>query len=259
MDRLNELLAKGRRLVEEGEYKQALPLLREAETLCDDSVELCLLLGEALVEEGQSQGALQCLRKAQKKDAENIELLYALGDLLMEKGDGSEALECYQKIVDIDPAEEDAWVSQALVYVSLEQPQAAERACRSALKVSPESTFALNALGDVCDAQGQEAEALACYRKVLELDPEDAQAHLNLGEYYYDSGDLAHAEKHCQQAVGFDPGLTFACLTLGNICMDLDRNEDAINWFQQFLMLEIDPAAKSIRDEVAAVIEGLKS
>ena len=91
MDRLNELLTKGRRLVEEGEYKQALPLLREAETLSDDSVELCLLLGEALVEEGQSQGALKCLRRAHKNDAENIELLYALGDLLLESAENEES------------------------------------------------------------------------------------------------------------------------------------------------------------------------
>lgn len=259
MDHLNELLVKGRRLIEEGEYKQALPLLREAESLCGDSVEICLLLGEALVEEGQSQGALKCLRRAYKQDADNIELLYALGDLLLEGGENKEALVCYEKIVVLDPAEDDAWVSQALVHVSLEQPKLAEKACRKALEVNPESTFALNALGDVCAAQGQKDEALACYCKVLEIDPEDAQAHLNLGEHYYDGGDLAHAEKHCLQAVELDPGLAFACLALGNICMDLDRNEDAMNWFQQFITLETDPAAKQIRDEVAAVIDGLKS
>jgi tetratricopeptide (TPR) repeat protein len=94
---------------------------------------------------------------------------------------------------------------------------------------------------------------------VIELDPGDAQAHYNLGELHYDLGNLKKAEQECRKAVELDPGFSYAYLTLGNICLDQDHNREALHWFQEFLMRERDPGATEIRDEVAAVVEGLKA
>ena len=106
---------------------------------------------------------------------------------------------------------------------------------------------------------GTKTAALATFRKVLELDPEDAQAHFNLGEMYYDAGDLPAAERECRAALRCDPGHAFACLTLGNIFLDQEQPREALHFFQEFLLREQSPAAKEIRDEVSAVVEGLKS
>jgi tetratricopeptide (TPR) repeat protein len=99
---------------------------------------------------------------------------------------------------------------------------------------------------------------LACYRQVIELDPEDAQAHYNLAELYYDLARLAEAEAACLKAIEFDPALSFAYLTLGNICLDEEKTHEALRYFEDFLRLERSPAAADIRSEVAAVIDGLK-
>jgi tetratricopeptide (TPR) repeat protein len=76
---------------------------------------------------------------------------------------------------------------------------------------------------------------------------------------YYDTGDLESAAKSCREALRLDPGFAFAYLTLGNICLDQEKPREALQAFQEFLMRERSPAAKEVRDEVAAVVEGLKA
>ena len=93
---------------------------------------------------------------------------------------------------------------------------------------------------------------------MVEIDPEDAQAHFNLGEIYYDAGDLAAAEQACRKALACDPGFSFAYMTLGNICLDQEKPRQALDWFQKFLLHERSAGAADIREEVAAVVAGLK-
>jgi hypothetical protein len=49
-----------------------------------------------------------------------------------------------------------------------------------------------------------------------------------------------------------------AYLTLGGICMDQDRTQEAIAFFEQYLKHETSPQASEMVAEVKAVIEGLK-
>ena len=92
----------------------------------------------------------------------------------------------------------------------------------------------------------------------MELDPEDPQGHYSLAEFLYDSGDLEGAEARCREALRRDPRFGFAYLTLGNICLDQEMVQEAVQCFQKFLVLEQGPASKEIRDEVAALVEGLR-
>ena len=72
---------------------------------------------------------------------------------------------------------------------------------------------------------------------MLELDPDESQTHLSLGEFYYDTGNLEQAEVHCRKALELDRDLTFAWLTLGNLCLDQERDKDALESFKKFLVL----------------------
>jgi uncharacterized protein HemY len=50
-----------------------------------------------------------------------------------------------------------------------------------------------------------------------------------------------------------------AYLTLGSICMDQERLQDAVRYFEQYLRYEKSPQAAEMIAEVQAVIEGLKA
>jgi hypothetical protein len=49
-----------------------------------------------------------------------------------------------------------------------------------------------------------------------------------------------------------------AYLTLGGICMDQERTQDAVAYFEKYLKFETSSQAADMITEVKAVIEGLK-
>jgi tetratricopeptide (TPR) repeat protein len=113
-------------------------------------------------------------------------------------------------------------------------------------------------MGDALYAAGNFEAALNTYHKVVELDPDDAQGHYNLAEMYYDTGKLQDAERECRQALRLDPDFTFAYLTLGNVCLAQEKTREALQAFERFLRSEQSAAAEDVRNEVAAVVAGLK-
>lgn len=252
-----QLLEKGRLCLEEGDNNGALQALQQALKI-EESAEAWLLLAESEMNAGQTAKARKSINAGLRLDPESSDLLYAHGDLCLEEGDEAAALAAFEKIISLDSSEADAWVSKAMVQFNGDDLLAAEQSCRQALTVDPESVFALTTLGDICMAKEQQDEACDCYEKAIALDPEDAQAYLSLAELNYDRGQLEEAEQSCLKGLKLDAGLPMGYLLLGYVYLDQDRNQESIDNFQQFLRLEKSPDAKQIRDEVAAVIDGLK-
>lgn len=252
-----DLLEKGRLCLDDGDSKGALLALQQALKL-EESAEAWLLLAEAEMNADQLKKARKSLNSGMRLAPESTDLLYMHGDLCLEEGDEAAALAAFEKIISLDNSEADAWVSKAMVQLNAEELSAAEFSCKQALAIDPESVFALTTLGDIYLTAERDQDACDCYEQAIELDPEEAQPYLSLGELYYDSDRLEEAEQMCLQGLKLDAGLPVGYLTLGYIYLDMDKNQESIENFQQFLRLEKSAAAKQIRDEVTAVIDGLK-
>jgi tetratricopeptide (TPR) repeat protein len=80
-----------------------------------------------------------------------------------------------------------------------------------------------------------------------------------LAEIHHEQGDLAAAKEACCQAIVLDAELAEAYVTLGNICLDLDKTREALHNYQKFLECEHSTLGREIRAEVAALVEGLKA
>ncbi len=254
---VENLLEIGQRALEEGNLESATQSFRQI-LKQQESAEVWQLLAEAQIESGSFAQAHKSLAAGLKLEAGNIDLLFSLGDLYLEEGNTSKAIAIYQQIIALDPDEGDAWVSKAVAQLNNDDLLAAEQSCRQALEVDPESAFAHNALGDICIAKNSTADAMKHFHQSIKLDPADPQPYLSLADLYYDADDLEQAEEFCQKGLELGAGLAPGYLTLGYICLDQDRTQEAIDNFQQFLRLEKSPAAKYLRDEVSAVIDGLK-
>ena len=79
--------------------------------------------------------------------------------------------------------------------------------------------------------------AMAAYQRVLELDPEHAAAHINLGTLYYNRHDYALAENHYRTAIGIDPRYALAYFDLGNVLDETGRVAEAIQAYNTALQL----------------------
>lgn len=80
-------------------------------------------------------------------------------------------------------------------------------------------------------------DAIAAYKKCLELDPEHAAAHINLGTLYYNRRDYAGAEKHYRAAIAADPRYALAYFDLGNVLDETGRLPEAAQAYKQAIQL----------------------
>ncbi|MCB1645980.1 MAG: tetratricopeptide repeat protein [Pseudomonadales bacterium] len=78
-------------------------------------------------------------------------------------------------------------------------------------------------------------EAPTAYFRALELDPDHADAHVNLGRLFQEAGDFAAAERHYRHAVKVEPDNILAAFNLGTLLEETGRLQDAIRAYQNAL------------------------
>jgi len=71
-------------------------------------------------------------------------------------------------------------------------------------------------------------EAIRTYMKVLELEPDHAPAHINLGTLCYNRQDFVRCEEHYRKAVAADPRYALAYFDLGNVLDETGRIAEAV-------------------------------
>jgi tetratricopeptide (TPR) repeat protein len=82
-----------------------------------------------------------------------------------------------------------------------------------------------------------QAQAITAYQKVLEMDPEHAAAHINLGTLHYNRQDYTLSEKHYRAAIAIDPRYALAYFDLGNVLDETGRVAEAIQAYNTALQL----------------------
>jgi tetratricopeptide (TPR) repeat protein len=80
-------------------------------------------------------------------------------------------------------------------------------------------------------------EAIAAYKKVIELEPDHAPAHINLGTLFYNLQDYKSAELHYRRAIEADPRYALAYFDLGNVLDETGRIQEAVSVYKTALQL----------------------
>jgi tetratricopeptide (TPR) repeat protein len=82
-----------------------------------------------------------------------------------------------------------------------------------------------------------QSEAITVYLKVLDMDPNHAAAHINLGTLYYNRQEYSLAERHYRSAIEIDPRYALAYFDLGNVLDETGRVQEAINTYKTAIQL----------------------
>jgi len=124
---------------------------------------------------------------------------------------------------------------------------------RYALQLEPDHAATHNDLGNALRRMGRLEEAIACYRRALRIRPDFAQAHNNLGIALAQRGDVDEAIEHYRRALDLKPGFAEAHNNLGAALGQLGKLDEAIVHFRR--ALDIDPDfAEALRNLVMALI-----
>ena len=102
---------------------------------------------------------------------------------------------------------------------------------------------------------GDAAAAMAAYRRALAIDPDLADAHLNLGRLLHEGGDPARAETHYRRALAIDPGDALATYNLGVALQDRQQPREAAAAYEEAIAL--DPTLADAHFNLSGIYEHL--
>lgn len=80
-------------------------------------------------------------------------------------------------------------------------------------------------------------EAIAAYHRVIDLAPNHAAAHINLGTLYYNRQEFGLAERHYREAIAVDSRYALAYFDLGNVLDETGRVHEAVETYKTALQL----------------------
>jgi tetratricopeptide (TPR) repeat protein len=102
----------------------------------------------------------------------------------------------------------------------------------------PESGEDWHERGCEIEEEGSPEEAMAAYRRALELEPGLADAHVNLGRLLHERGETAAAERHYRLALAARPEDATSAFNLGVALQDLGRLRDAAGAYEAALAID---------------------
>lgn len=169
------------------------------------------------------------------------------GDQALLAGDTTGAAAAYRRAVEADPESFWARKSLALTLHELGRADEAERHLEAALGLDPglgeagarrERARLVFALGGIAANRGRRGEALERFRRAAELNPDDAEVHVQLGNLHGRAGRLEDALAAFGRALELEPDLPEARLQRATTLMDLGRFDEAVPELERYLELE---------------------
>jgi tetratricopeptide (TPR) repeat protein len=206
-------------------------------------------LAEVLVEAGEAAKAVDTLREASAAIPQSGLVRYRLGRLYQSLQRDGEALNEFDEAFRLGPVTGSSSLLAAIGYLHLNTMNF-DRAIdvyRQRIDADPNNAQAHRQLGDAYRKQGRHDEAFAEFVVALAIDPASADAHAALGQLHLVSGRPENAVTALQRAVTLNPAHTEARYALGTTLVRLGRVEEGQRELQVFQQLQADAMEKERR------------
>jgi tetratricopeptide (TPR) repeat protein len=187
------------------EFDAAIKHLRRALEIKPALVEADLLLGQVLLDSGHTRDAIPYLRRAMEhselRDAATVELVKAL----TADGQHEAASKLLAQFAPPTDAGADTLIALGAIALELRQPSDAIRFLETALAAKPADPTVMERLAVARSLAGDLNGAVSALEKALQLTPESASLHLNLGVTYARLGRIVDARREAVEALRLRP------------------------------------------------------
>ena len=241
---MSTLLLYGSGLLAEGKFSQARERLLQARKLRPQDPRLRFLLGKALIGEGDHAGAIAQLEALVRQDPDKPEVHLLLLSAYRSKGGIQATTRQARRTVQKFPGHFQSQLEAGMDLQTVGEFELAEQALRRAVALSEGNPADLRKaqfnLATVLVKLGQDGQAVPLLKEVVDADPGEVAARVELGDSYLRTGDYGQAVQVLQEAAARDPKNKRAHLLLGKAFTRLGRHEEAGRHFQAFQDLETE-------------------
>lgn len=191
---------RAHQLYNEGQYDEALEVLREGLALYPNSVELHVGVGYARIAREEYAWARRAFEEALVLDPEHEDALAGLGEVLLKLGRRDESLKLFRRVLDLGYEDDlDLMLQVGRALFREDCVEEAREFFTVAVEQAPELAEAVACLGYTQHRLGDEEAAVRSLTRALTLDADHTEARIYLANLLFDRGEhekaLANLEK----------------------------------------------------------------
>lgn len=221
--------------------KQAVKVLQQALDQQATNAQVLAQLGQAAVRAGQRAKGLHYLQRSAHYSAGNSGMQVAVARHMAQAGDVDSALALLKQV---GTGQGNKALKFALfkisLYVQNEQPGKAIGEAQSLVKKHPDKVWFVRLLARVYATVGQNANARRTLKDALQVNPNNASIHLDLGRLAMLEGDYRSANSIFQAVVDTHPANVSAVLALARSAVRLGHKERATSLVEKAAQLRPD-------------------
>ena len=248
------LFFRGLQASRRGEYTAAIDDFQRVLQQAPGHIEARYHLGLAWMKSGRFEEAVVALRQTLVRDPGHLGAHQHLAGTLRRMGlpeAAARAGEAYRNFREAGKRNQDSLKYRELAvqaYNSEKFPEALA-AFREIVAVAPEDSQAVAYLGSAHLALGNRPEAFRFLEQALRLDPRNAFAQLEMGRYLALEGDLQGAESSFLRAIDINAEFSLPHYFLAGLYRSLNRIAESDREFAEFQRLEKRSSESSLPDQ----------
>ncbi len=228
-----------------------------------------LAAAEKFVQQGKLQNAIAEYLKVTREDPKDLTVMNTVGDLYARLGHTTQALQCFKQVGEAY-AGDGFFVKAIAIYKKLTKLDPAATDCILKLAELYAQQGLYNdaraqylSIADRCLRSGDNQQASQIFRKMLELDPENAAMQAKLADLYvklgskeeacniffaaaeslFRRGAMEAADEALERLLTMDPGHAAAAMLRGQIAAETGNAEKAVQYLEKVPDLDSQPDA----------------
>jgi tetratricopeptide (TPR) repeat protein len=210
-----------------GEYAAAIPFFKKVTAQDPQNLPFRFTLAQSCLNAKQFQCVLDVYQEILKLNAESAEADMLAGEALDEMKNTNGAIEQFRAAVKADPKLPNAHFGLGYLLWTQNQFEEAAQEFQAELVNVPDNPQALTFLADSDLQLGKSDDALPLIEKAIQLDSNNARAHMDLGIIYASSGRQEDALRELKTAVKLTPEDANVHWRLARLYQSMGRKEEA--------------------------------
>jgi len=185
-------------------------------------------------------------------DVSEIERLMRAGDEHIRHGRGSDADACFLQVLELEPDQPDALHLHGLLAFLRGDPREAVDYLGRAMAIRGDDATLCGHLASAHMACGNGDDAIANWRRALELTPDFTAAHVKLGDAYSAKGEMESSETSYRKAVALTPDDPRPLVGLARVLLFSGRGEEGESVLHE--ALELSKGAPDVVNLIGTVL-----